>query len=370
MEDGEWVNYIPGWNKFPRCFKAAIPYLLASVVYHDTWLRENLSSSHPLFQTRFFRDGVPNRLREKVLSGNFYCESSRMTATGIPAHHLLTKEFHDFKTCLLTKLGLVEEKVQSSSTDIVKAVEKMSENVDHQLTDLPAAVATDVLGHVVVNGAVPVSASDFARLSAGVTAMGESMRADRASLRHEMAQMLAEAIAEGRRAGPGNDANSDNQRAEARLAAEGTSQLHQWPGGYLRRVPFAFVFRGCSTKAVWDAWWRGDASNRIGPYRFFTNADMPKKTDKVNLARVRMIMKELITTAIQLECIPEQHPETAIAAMRCERQDELFDQVFSSMVRTYPGERRRTGEAAYSTVYNWTTRKRALEAASEVDGDE
>jgi hypothetical protein len=46
----EWELILPGYTTFyPECFRVAIPYLLASLAYHRTWLKNDLPKSHPLF---------------------------------------------------------------------------------------------------------------------------------------------------------------------------------------------------------------------------------------------------------------------------------------------------------------------------------
>ena len=68
------------------------------MVYHSSWLLENLPGVHPYFQRRFFRDNAPARLQPSVLTGEFYCEASKMEATGIPGHHIvLAKELMEVK---------------------------------------------------------------------------------------------------------------------------------------------------------------------------------------------------------------------------------------------------------------------------------
>jgi hypothetical protein len=40
-------------------FLGTVPYLLASVVHHHTWLKENLSAQLPLFQSLFWKGRMP-----------------------------------------------------------------------------------------------------------------------------------------------------------------------------------------------------------------------------------------------------------------------------------------------------------------------
>ena len=45
----EWNQILPNYNDYPHCFKQVALFLLASIVYHEDYLRSNLCSKHPLF---------------------------------------------------------------------------------------------------------------------------------------------------------------------------------------------------------------------------------------------------------------------------------------------------------------------------------
>jgi hypothetical protein len=55
-----WDSILPGFNNYPSSFKRIVPYLLASLVYHADWIKENLPVGHPLFNqplyARTFQD--------------------------------------------------------------------------------------------------------------------------------------------------------------------------------------------------------------------------------------------------------------------------------------------------------------------------
>ena len=59
----------------------------------------------------------------------------------------------------------------------------------------------------------------------------------------------------------------------------------------------------CSTKAVWDAWWYGDASKSIGPFRLFDQLDMRTQANKVNLSRATQVMQ---TSSPGVRCESEE----------------------------------------------------------------
>jgi hypothetical protein len=78
----------------PETFRVALPFLLASIVFHYDWLTErdvngnyvNISSNHKFFTSRLFTSGLCAELKKDVLGINVTgkCEATGMTATGVP----------------------------------------------------------------------------------------------------------------------------------------------------------------------------------------------------------------------------------------------------------------------------------------------
>ena len=87
-------NILDGYEKFPVSFLRSIPFLLASLVYHQDFLKDNLHASHPLFHqaifTRRFQQLSNKTLVEffkgKILLGTSICKDTQIRATGIPIH--------------------------------------------------------------------------------------------------------------------------------------------------------------------------------------------------------------------------------------------------------------------------------------------
>ena len=49
-----WNNLLSGYSTYPNGIKGALPFLLASVVHHEDFLRSNLDPNHPIFTSRLF----------------------------------------------------------------------------------------------------------------------------------------------------------------------------------------------------------------------------------------------------------------------------------------------------------------------------
>ena len=44
----------PHYDELPETFKGVVPYLVASVVYHQDWMRGSLPQDHPIFSSPVF----------------------------------------------------------------------------------------------------------------------------------------------------------------------------------------------------------------------------------------------------------------------------------------------------------------------------
>lgn len=67
-------------------FRRVVPFLVATVVHHSSWIAENLNERHPLFQSRCWRQGNQESLKDLVLEPTqMFCPVNDMQATGIPA---------------------------------------------------------------------------------------------------------------------------------------------------------------------------------------------------------------------------------------------------------------------------------------------
>ena len=146
LTEEEWQVVVPAYNNYPASFKAAIPHVVASVVYHSEWLECNLPNVHPLFLTRFWREGFVDRLRDHVLTGVFRCAVTNMTATGIPPHLVVAHELTNLRSEVRNEMI----QMRASMLDLKDA------NV-RQFAELPGAVTNEVLQHAKFEGVVPLT---------------------------------------------------------------------------------------------------------------------------------------------------------------------------------------------------------------------
>ena len=90
-----WLAVLPPYPRLPQTFKRALSNLLASICYHETWLRSTLPAHHPLCATYLFASGEVTRLKLWVVAGRNHCPLTGMQATGIPPHLVMSNELTD-----------------------------------------------------------------------------------------------------------------------------------------------------------------------------------------------------------------------------------------------------------------------------------
>ena len=90
-----WADILNGYDNLPLSFKTLIPQLLASVMYHQGFLRHHLPGTHSLFRSAIYtrefvihgrRTTIMDCFNNRKLTGTMLCKGTSMQATGIPPH--------------------------------------------------------------------------------------------------------------------------------------------------------------------------------------------------------------------------------------------------------------------------------------------
>ena len=138
LSTGEWEDILPGYSTFyPLNFREVIPFLLASLIYHYSYLvdLETSNPRHPLFLQRVWTSGVLLRLKDKVGAGCNRNPISKMTATGVPPHLVLA----------------------NSIVDLQKDLAVLKDDIVSKLEQLPEALKQSMLENFQIEGTVPIT---------------------------------------------------------------------------------------------------------------------------------------------------------------------------------------------------------------------
>jgi hypothetical protein len=213
-----WRSIVPGYDTLPMGFKSVLRFLLASLVYHQDWLRDNLPAAHPLFSSPVFLSGHVTRLRPFVHCGEFVNEASNMAATGIPPSMAQLKKIAD--------LTVLVEKAQQ---DLTACTESVREAV-HQV---PNRCVEEMLKRIRVDGAMEVTTEDVQRV----------VEATIAPLSHSLQLLLQRGVVA---AAPVADDHKVDQLVDGADVSRDPEcpefDRFTWGGKMLRIVPPGFCF--------------------------------------------------------------------------------------------------------------------------------
>ncbi len=309
----EWESILPGYSEFyPAEFKQALPYLLASLIYHMDFLRATLSRNHPLFQQRVYTSGIEKKLKPLILNGHFSHPVSRMKATGIPIHVLLNKKLNDLQ----------------GSVDILH--DSLAAKFQELKSQIPQAVCDLVLAQCQVNGAVPITAE-------------------------QVSVLLRNFLSELQLANQNAVVVSPSANDAAVVNMNGPNELWTW-GGALHMVPESFHFPKCNVRTMWDLWWVGNPALRIQSYRKLRADDLKVVNEKKHLVKARAIMT--VMCGYSGEEINIHTGETFLqmsSAVRDAKFALAFQQLCAFVYKDNNSEtmdQRRVGEYSYLTFYD------------------
>jgi hypothetical protein len=216
-----WDSILPLYPRLPDTFKQALPYLLASICYHESWLRESLEARHSLFSTRLFASGAIAVLKSHVVGGCTRSPITGLEATGIPPHLVMVNEL----------------------TAVVNQTQQLREEVLSKCDGLPTELTNVMLSKFSINGAIPLTMDN----------MREMLSAVVSQLRAEMREVLA----------------VDSVAQSSLIPPSPSSRFETWNWkGRFHMVPPGWTLpSSINVKDMWHLWHFGHLADRIAPLR-------------------------------------------------------------------------------------------------------
>lgn len=323
----DWEHLIPGSSSYPVETKAIFPYLLAQVLYHETFLRSNLDPLHPIFSCRIFSDfSKLEQLKSEVLLGELYCHDTGMEATGVPPHIL---------ECIRSKRS--SEEIRAFSNMMQGELSEISSN-------LPTAVAEVVVQRVRENfsieGVLPVTLNDLTEL------------------RSYMSNMVREEVT---RITPAVE--NDNPVPSGIRGGQEWWRQWNWQDGLLDHpVPKNWRFPSSVTvKNMWDLWFFGHYGDGIRPYRYLhRNHDLSVKTDRKMFTAAKVVIENMKNKIVSMNTALDNR--YFMVSMTRVESDSLFfaayDTFISEVYLLAQRECVRRDDVCYNTVYNVLTARK------------
>jgi len=255
-----WMSIHPLYDRLPEAFKRALPYLLASICYHETWLKQTLPPDHPLFSSYLFSSGQVPILKPFVVAGRSRCPLTGMQATGIPSHFILSNEL----------------------SNVAQQTKQLKTAVLEQCAQLPEQLTNTMLQRFHVHGAIPLTADDMRAMMSQFTAQ----------LRSEFQQLVSSS---------GSPAASSSSAAANSNDVEFDPRFTTWTWkGRVHPVPEGWKFPATDVKATWNLWHFGHVGDRIRPLRHLRKWDLDGTAKQIALwSKTSGVMSEIARVMVE-----------------------------------------------------------------------
>ena len=135
-EADEWDDIYPGFSSLPDGLKQVVPFLAASIIYHQDWLAETLHAQHPLFSTPIYVRGYVRKYAGKVLTGVYKCPNTGMEATGVPPTVKQSIEMQELKASFAQILVQQDTRIAAAENSLTSQLRELHTGKIHTYTCL------------------------------------------------------------------------------------------------------------------------------------------------------------------------------------------------------------------------------------------
>ena len=312
-----WENLLEGFYDYPEAFRRVVPFFLASIVYHQDFLRQNLAKSHPLFDQRIFTQFVKLKdstfqcactaLKEFVVTGHDECKFTGMRATGIPSHLIVAKQVHT-----------LSERITHLENALLTQQNNCLLQLLNEIKAVPSQLCQLLLERFQVDGVAPLTRAD----------MLEFAQQNNCLLMEKMTELLKQFHVQ-QVAVPA----SDEEPEQTLSVVNGTQNFRyfSWGGSLGRIVPVDFSFPSAPVKTIWDLWHFGKTSEGIRPYKLLADfhSDLRTKRDKELFSRAKKIMDMLDTEVHKHNYLPDGVAD--ISELDLGTADTVFEKAFQGV---------------------------------------
>ena len=227
----------------PNCYKFA-EFCLASVAYHEQFLRDTLSSDHTLFNSPFFTMGWINIVKPSVVC-RVPNPDDVMQATGVPPHVIL-----------LNEMNHVSENLSQVSDRVVQGVIEVLEE---------RAIGAGTVTRDGLHDMIGECLSEF-----GLTTLVAELRSQRVD----------------------NGLVTNNENSQQLNDESRQRQMFMW-GGRFRHIPEDFSFPKTGIYYAWQQWLLGNREKQYPPLRILRSSDMKDRNMQKKLGEFKFLMKAI-----------------------------------------------------------------------------
>ena len=331
MTNDFWKKILDGYCTLPNGIKTALPFLLASVIHHENFLRENLASTHPIFSSRVFtHNPLLKQLRGNTLLNYGNCPHTDLKATGIPPHLAIAARLAN----VVEETRELKHELENQINGLRKELVDMKATFKHEVA---VAVTEELTENFTIEGVAPVS----------LRSINESIDKRLEKLEESLVSRI------------GGQMLTQSPQDSLSTANENPWKTWDWGDGHICHfVPKGWKFpTGKTVKALWDLWWYGDRDTQIRPfYKITFSKELKKKSScAMNVSRAKSVIEYCVALVLELRLLPQGVRE--IYQLSIENSDKIFNVMFKehAITRLYAGreEPGRPMEITVGTIYKY-----------------
>jgi len=258
LSNEEWEIILPGFLLYPESFRVALPFLLASLLYHWDYIIANFAGSHPIRSSRLFTLSASRiaELKAQVHTGTFKNPITGMVAKGVPQ-----------QVRILHRIDCLERQYLEQTSALVKRVDEIPE----QLTQC-------MLDRFQVNGAQPLLETRVSDMINDAT--------------NKLRDVLLTEIRLVR--GVANEVQQSHPQAtepQAWQRGELVDGWMQWTwGGRIHPVPEGWCLPRGNVSMLFNLWVNGNPAKHLRPYRFLKGWDLQAPSEDTAGVTVPLVL--------------------------------------------------------------------------------
>ncbi len=256
LTDDDWATLLPAFRCYPETFRQCIPFLLASLVYHEDFLTRVLPPEHGIFHSPVFVRGYIKKLRGKSAIHITTCPDCDMRASGVPGIVAVNAQVAELR-----------DQVQTLQQSLSSTIHARAAEIEARQRQLPDEVVKKILDNIVINGTAPVTQSDIDALRTSILTLTSTLRDDILRALDDKVSDLSSR----------RDQHSVPQPSESLPQSAATTQWGTWFwGGHFHPVPQGWRFPRHGVKVVFLEWMFGNqgVDPPIKPLRFLKGIDL------------------------------------------------------------------------------------------------
>lgn len=308
ITDEEWRTILPLYKEYPKGFRLVLPYLMASLIHHEDFLRSNLPKDHSLFYSPLFSscNSLFKRLKANVLTGILKCPITNLESKGVPPFITIT-----------ALLKNVQFEVKSNNNDMINK--------------LPNLLSSNLLSNFTIEGAIPITQDH---------------------LEKEFKKLIEKVETKCASVNTNNNSNIPNNAILIDNEVTSYKTFH-WKGKF-HPIPQQFKMPKVDCKTLWRLYHYGLENENIAPFRAFHKWDFDDLKEAMKFFKGKKVILTLLQIVKDNKLLPESKPTIKDCLPERDFMNNLFDQSFNFLLERLFGlnHASRAGELAYGTLSN------------------